>query len=428
MKKIITQKLYPSNRGEIVLYFDEESNEFYITQAELEKLFSRHRTTILRTLTEFKKDAKNEVEFKHKNSDSVQNAQNSVQNAHPKKLYFCDEKLLHFFDEKFKSSEGKKLNDWMLNNGIFYPKVIDNNNEIFRYNRNDIVLDVYIAKDDMTAWLTQEQIALLFDTTVANIALHIRKIYESKELEKNRTLKFYLIVVHENNREVERKIAHYNLSMIIAIGFRVKSSRGIEFRKWANSKLEELIQNGKVELNKDTDKFLIHLSNEFKEFQKDVKSRLINIETKLKDYSFPDESIIYEGTVFRAFTLFKDLVKRAKKKLIIVDPYADEVILSILTSKSHNVTPTVITTRKSNITLVALDKFKDEYGDIKIIKTNAFHDRFIVVDNDIYHVGSSLNNAGNSISCVIKLDEGDLKEFVSTYIDKIILTNNLFIN
>lgn len=313
----------------------------------------------------------------------------------------------------------------MLNNGLYSPKVIDNNNEIFRYNRNDVVIDVYIAKDDMTAWLTQEQIALLFDTTVANIALHIRKIYESKELEKNRTLKFYLIVEHENNREVERKIAHYNLSMIIAIGFRVKSSRGIEFRKWANSKLEELIQNGKVELNKDTDKFLIHLSNEFKEFQKDVTSRLINIETKLKDYSFPDESIIYEGTVFRAFTLFKDLVKRAKKKLIIVDPYADEVILSILTSKSHNVTPIVITTRKSNITPVALDKFKDEYGDIKIIKTNTFHDRFIVVDNDIYHVGSSLNNAGNSISCVIKLDEGDLKEFVSTYIEKIILTNNL---
>lgn len=109
MKKNIIQKLYPSSRGEIVLYLDEESSEFYITQAELEKLFSRHRTTILRTLTEFKKDAKNEVEFKHKNSDSVQNAQNSVQNAHPKNSIFAMENCFTFLMKNLSQVKAKNL-------------------------------------------------------------------------------------------------------------------------------------------------------------------------------------------------------------------------------------------------------------------------------------------------------------------------------
>ncbi|MFV0584936.1 MAG: RhuM family protein [Parabacteroides gordonii] len=104
--------------------------------------------------------------------------------------------------------------------------------------------NVNVRFDDKDVWLSQQQIAILFDTTQQNISLHINGILEDSELSKEATHKFFLLVRQEGSRSVKRQIEHYNLDMIIAIGYRVKSQVATRFRQWATQRLHEYIQKG----------------------------------------------------------------------------------------------------------------------------------------------------------------------------------------
>ncbi|DAB28510.1 MAG TPA: DNA-binding protein, partial [Sulfurimonas sp. UBA10385] len=109
---------------------------------------------------------------------------------------------------------------------------------------NDGELELRISVNEETIWLTQKQLAELFDVTKQNISLHVNNIFKEKELDKNSTVKFYLIVQKEGNREIQRNVEHYNLDMIISIGYRVNSITATKFRQWATSVLKNYIQNG----------------------------------------------------------------------------------------------------------------------------------------------------------------------------------------
>ena len=117
-------------------------------------------------------------------------------------------------------------------------------NEIVIFEEGNIKLEVNI-KDD-TVWLSQNQMIELFQTTKQNISLHINNIFEEKELLENSTVKEYLTVQDEGTRKVNRKVKHYNLDVIISVGYRVKSKRGTEFRQWANKILKDYLLQGRV--------------------------------------------------------------------------------------------------------------------------------------------------------------------------------------
>jgi hypothetical protein len=122
----------------------------------------------------------------------------------------------------------------------------DNNRELVIYQSEDGKSRVQVRLEDDSAWLTQQQIAELFETTKQNVSLHVQHIYEDGELQKEATVKYYLTVRQEGNREVQRELEHYNLDMILAIGYRVRSPRGVQFRRWASEKLKEFITKGFV--------------------------------------------------------------------------------------------------------------------------------------------------------------------------------------
>nr|WP_242694132.1 virulence RhuM family protein [Proteiniclasticum aestuarii] len=103
---------------------------------------------------------------------------------------------------------------------------------------------VDVRLENETVWMTQKAIAELYQTTPQNITLHIKNIYEENELEENSTCKNYLQVQTEGNRRVQRNSRHYNLEMIIAVGYRVRSSRGTQFRRWATERLNEYLVKG----------------------------------------------------------------------------------------------------------------------------------------------------------------------------------------
>ncbi len=123
-----------------------------------------------------------------------------------------------------------------------------NNQNIVVYNDGELELKVSLKSE--TLWLTQKQLGELFDVESNNITYHIQNIYKQKELEKNPTTQKIRVVQKEGNRNVERDVDHYNLDMIISIGYRVNSITATKFRQWATSVLKNYIQNGYV-INSD---------------------------------------------------------------------------------------------------------------------------------------------------------------------------------
>src|SRR5574344_1540267 len=119
----------------------------------------------------------------------------------------------------------------------------DNNKLIIYQDDNEVTrVSVRFAEEDL--WLTQSQLAEIYDTTQENISMHISNIYIDNELEENRTNKKFLLVRQEGSRQVKRNIDHYNLDMIIALGYRIQSQVATRFRRWATQRLHEYIQKG----------------------------------------------------------------------------------------------------------------------------------------------------------------------------------------
>ena len=122
----------------------------------------------------------------------------------------------------------------------------ENRRELMIYQSEDGKSRVQVRLEDGNAWLTQQQIAELFEMTKQNVSLHIQNIYEDGELRKEATVKNYLTVRLEGIREVQRELEYYNLDMIFAVGYRVRSPRGVQFRRWASEQLKEFITKGFV--------------------------------------------------------------------------------------------------------------------------------------------------------------------------------------
>lgn len=117
-------------------------------------------------------------------------------------------------------------------------------NKIILYQDDDEITRVSVRFADEDLWLTQNQLADIYCTTQENISMHIRNIYADRELDENRTYKKFLLVRQEGNRQVKRNIDHYNLDMVIALGYRVQSQIATRFRRWATLRLHEYIQKG----------------------------------------------------------------------------------------------------------------------------------------------------------------------------------------
>ena len=188
--------------------------------------------------------------------------------------------------------------------------------------------------EDETVWLTQNQIVEIFESSKANISEHIKSIVETKELDENATVRKIRTVQIEGGREVSRELLHYNLDMIISIGYRVNSIRGTQFRIWANKVSKDYLLKGYA------------VNNRFERLESEVnqiKSKLSDIDFKISTNLPPNEGIFYEGQVFDAYVLACDIIKTAKKSLILIDNYIDESVLTLLTKRQKSVSAIIYT-------------------------------------------------------------------------------------
>jgi len=259
---------------------------------------------------------------------------------------------------------------------------------------NDGELELKVSVDDDTIWLTQKQLAELFSVESHNITYHIKNIYKQKELDQNPTTQRIRVVQREGNREVQRDVDHYNLDMVISIGYRVNSITATKFRQWATSVLKNYIHNGyAINTEKITQKRLLSLEKDMTTFKSHIKNNTLEIK----------QGIFYNGQIFDAYLFISDLVKSAKKSIILIDNYIDESVLTLF-SKNININIKIYTKTISKQLKLDIEKYNKQYNNLELKTTKSFHDRFMIIDDDnIYHIGASLKDLGNKVFAFSKI-------------------------
>lgn len=185
----------------------------------------------------------------------------------------------------------------------------------------------------------------------------------------------------------------YNLDVIISVGYRVKSRRGTQFRQWATKVLNNYLRQGYA------------ISNRFERLEQRVSNVEGQIESFVRSALPPKEGIFSDGQIFDAYELVERLIRSAKKSILLIDNYVDESVLTMMSEKTNGVKVEIYTKELSNALQLAESKFNDQYGGLRIHQTNAFHDRFLILDDKtIYLIGASLKDAGKRLFAFTRMD------------------------
>ena len=262
--------------------------------------------------------------------------------------------------------------------------------EIILYQPDEAV-KLEVRLEDETVWLTQEQIADLFGTKRPAITKHLNNIYKSGELDIDSTCS---ILEHMGNDGKQRYTTkYYNLDAILSIGYRVNSKNATLFRKWANSVLKDYLLKG------------YSINKRLSELERTVAQHTEKIDFFVRTALPPVEGIFYNGQIFDAYKFATDLVKSARRAIVLIDNYVDETVLLMLSKRSVGVSATIYTQRITQQLQLDLDRHNSQYPPIDIRTYRDSHDRFLIVDEtDVYHIGASLKDLGKKMFAFSKLD------------------------
>ncbi len=260
--------------------------------------------------------------------------------------------------------------------------------EIVLYQPDETV-KLEVRMEDETVWLTQAQMVELFCSTKQNISLHINNIFKEKELVKDSVVKNSLTTASDGKKY---RTNFYNLDVIISVGYRVKSFRGTQFRIWANSVLKEYLLKG------------YSINQRLSELEKTVALHSEKIDFFVRTSLPPVEGIFFDGQIFDAYKFATDLIRSAKRSLILIDNYVDESVLLMLSKRNPGVSATIYTQKITPQLQLDLDKHNDQYPPINIRTYRNSHDRFLIVDDkEVYHIGASLKDLGKKMFAFSKL-------------------------
>ena len=250
-----------------------------------------------------------------------------------------------------------------------------NQNEIILYQPdNSIKLEVQIENE--TVWLTQAQMVVLFERNQSVISRHINNIFSENELDEKSNMHF----LHIANSD--KPVKYFSLDVIISVGYRVKSQRGTQFRIWANRVLKEYIFKGYA------------INQRFERIEHRVTETEKKIDFFVKIALPPKEGIFFDGQIFDAYTFASGLIKSAKKSIILIDNYIDETVLLLLSKRARNVKATIYTSTLLSQLQLDLQRHNAQYPPITIKAFTRSHDRFLFVDENVYHIGASLKDLG----------------------------------
>ena len=271
--------------------------------------------------------------------------------------------------------------------------------EVVLYNPDDTIR-LEVRMNEETVWLSQTQMVELFQSSKANISEHIKSIYQQHELDKDSTVRFFRTVQKEGNRMVQRNVEFYNLDMIISVGYRVNTKRGIYFRKWATEVLKNFMLRGYV-----VDKRIENLEQQLRYHDNKIEQLEEQVKFAIQSNALPKEGIFFEGQIFDAYELACRLIKSAKRRMVLIDNYIDESTLLMLEKRNKDVTATIYTHSIGEQLKLDIDRHNAQYRPITVLRLKKSHDRFLILDDDVYHVGASLKDLGKQWFAIMKMNE-----------------------
>ena len=292
-----------------------------------------------------------------------------------------------------------------MNENAPFPLSSSQENEIILY-QPDSTVKLEVRLENETVWLTQQQMSELFERDRTVITRHINNIFKENELEEKSNVHF----LHIANSDKPIKV--YSLDVIISVGYRVKSHRGTQFRQWANKVLKEYLLRG-YSINQR----LMHMESR-------IDHRLSEHDIQLKELSNrmdffvrtslpPREGIIFDGQIFDAYTLMSDLIRSARSRIIMVDNYIDDSVFIQLDKRAEGVSATIFTPSISRALRQDLERHNAQYAPIEVKAFRRAHDRFLIIDNTVYHVGASFKDLGKKLTAFSKMEIMTADEFIA---------------
>lgn len=279
--------------------------------------------------------------------------------------------------------------------------------EIVLYQQDETIqLEVHLQ--DETVWLSLNQMAQLFDRDKSVISRHIRDIYKENELQREATVAKNATVQKEGHREIVRQIKYYNLDVIISVGYRVKSQRGVQFRQWANRVLKEYLLRGYV-----FNQRLANIEHKIDEQSAMLAAHEQKIDFFVRTSLPPVEGIFYDGEIFVAHAFVSDLIRSAKTRIILIDNYIDDRVLTLLDKRDNGVKATIYTKNISKKLALDIQKHNAQFEPITVEPFNLSHDRFMIIDNAVYHIGASLKDLGKAWFAFTKMNDISAEELLS---------------
>ena len=261
--------------------------------------------------------------------------------------------------------------------------------------RNEIILyqpegniSIEVRLEDEMVWLNRQQLALLFDRDVKTIGKHVNNALKEE-------LKGFSVVANFATTARDGKtynVDYYNLDMVMSVGYRVKSNRGVEFRRWANSVLKDYILRGYA-----VNQRIERLEERVSEHDRQIK---FFVRTALP----PTQGVFYDGQIFDAYVFAADLIKAAKENIVLIDNYIDESVLLLLSKRIAGVSANIITRQISQVLATDLSRHNQQYPPIVVEESSRYHDRFLIIDGTVYHIGASLKDLGKKLFAFSKME------------------------
>lgn len=264
------------------------------------------------------------------------------------------------------------------------------NNEIIIYQSEILTSQIEVRIEDETVWLSQLQMAELFQTTRNNITLHIGNLFKEEELNAASVSKDFLLTASDGKKY---KTKLYNLDVIISVGYRVKSKTGTQFRIWATNTLKSYLLKGYV------------IQNRIENIEKKLFEHDSKIEFLLNTSLPPNQGVFFDGEVFDAYVFVTKLIKSAKKSIVLIDNYCDETVLALLSKRQAKVKASIYLNKIDATFHLDIEKHNLQYSVIEVHLFKKAHDRFLILDQkEVYHIGASLKDLGKKWFAFSKLN------------------------
>lgn len=247
----------------------------------------------------------------------------------------------------------------------------------------DETIRLEVRMGDETVWLNTNQMATLFGREESNIRRHVINVFKEKELEKENNVHY----LHVNG--VKKPVPFYTLDVIISVGYRVKSQRGTDFRRWATKVLKEYLLQGYT-VNQQI--------SEIKQTVVEQKKEIAEIRNKVDFFVQtslpPRQGVFFDGQIFDAYRFVSDLVRKADRRIVLIDNYVDDTVLALLDKRRKGVSATIYTKSITDQFLLDIKRHNEQYTSIEVKQFNKAHDRFLLIDDEVYHIGASIKDLG----------------------------------